>query len=53
MVGEVGVEDAGGSYEFAFVAQGGGSERMALLSWSYKTMRYLILREDVTGNRPF
>ena len=25
---------------------------MALLSWSYKTMRYLLLREEVTGKRP-
>ena len=28
-----------------------GSARMALLSWSYKTMRYLIPREEVTGKR--
>ena len=29
-----------------------GSARMALLSWSYKTMRYLLLREELTGKRP-
>ena len=29
-----------------------GSANMALLSWSYKTMRYLLLREEVTGKRP-
>ena len=29
-----------------------GSARMALLSWSYKTMRYLLPREEVTGKRP-
>ena len=29
-----------------------GSVRMALLSWSYKTMRYLLPREEVTGKRP-
>ena len=29
-----------------------GSERMELLSWSYKTMRYSLPRDDVTGKRP-
>ena len=29
-----------------------GSASMELLSWSYKTMRYLLPREDVTGKRP-
>ena len=29
-----------------------GSAKMALLSWSYKTMRYLLLQEKVTGKRP-
>ena len=29
-----------------------GSAKMALLSWSYKTMRYLLPREEVTGKRP-
>ena len=29
-----------------------GSDRMALLSCSYKTMRYLLPREEVTGKRP-
>ena len=28
-----------------------GSARMALLLWSYKTMRYLLPREEVTGKR--
>ena len=28
-----------------------GSARMALLSWSYKTMRYLLPREEVIGKR--
>ena len=30
-----------------------GSARIALLSWLYKTMRYLLPREKVTGKRPF
>ena len=29
-----------------------GSARMALLAWSYKTMSYLLPREEVTGKRP-
>ena len=29
-----------------------GSAKMALLSWSYNTMRYLLTREEVTGKRP-
>ena len=29
-----------------------GSARMALLSWSYKTMRYLLPREEVTIKCP-
>ena len=29
-----------------------GSAKMALMSWSYKTMRYLLTREEVTGKRP-
>ena len=29
-----------------------GSARMALLSWSYKTMRYLLPRKEVTGKLP-
>ena len=29
-----------------------GSTRMALLLWSYKTMNYLLLREEVTVKRP-
>ena len=29
-----------------------GSAKMALMSWSYKTMRYLLPREEVTGKRP-
>ena len=29
-----------------------GSASMALLPWSYKTMRYLLPREEVTGKRP-
>ena len=29
-----------------------GTARMALLSWSYKTMRYLLPREEVTGKCP-
>ena len=29
-----------------------GSTRMALLSWLYNTMRYLLLQEEVTGKRP-
>ena len=29
-----------------------GSARMVLLSWLYKTMRYLLPREEVTGKRP-
>ena len=29
-----------------------GSARMALLSWSYKTMRYLLPQEEVTGKLP-
>ena len=29
-----------------------GSARMALLLWSFKTMRYLIPREEVTVKRP-
>ena len=29
-----------------------GSARMALLPWSYKTMRYLLPREEVTGKQP-
>ena len=29
-----------------------GSAKMALLSWSYKTMRYLLPWEEVTGKRP-
>ena len=29
-----------------------GSAKMALLSWSYKTMRYLLPREEVNGKRP-
>ena len=29
-----------------------GSARMELLSWLYKTMRYLLQREAVTGKRP-
>ena len=29
-----------------------GSASMALLSWSYKTMRYFLPREEVTGKRP-
>ena len=29
-----------------------GSVRIAFLSWSYKTMRYLLPQEEVTGKRP-
>ena len=29
-----------------------GSAKMALLSWSYNTMRYLLPREEVTGKHP-
>ena len=29
-----------------------GSAKMALLSWSYKTTRYLLPREEVTGKHP-
>ena len=29
-----------------------GSAKMALLSWSYKTMRYLLPQEKVTGKLP-
>ena len=29
-----------------------GSAKMALLSWLYKTMRYLRPQEDVTGKHP-
>ena len=29
-----------------------GSANMTLLPWSYKTMRYLLPREEVTGKRP-
>ena len=29
-----------------------GAARMALLSWLYKTMRYLQTQEEVTGKRP-
>ena len=29
-----------------------GSAKIALLSWSYKTMRYLLPQEEVTGKRP-
>ena len=29
-----------------------GSARMAFLSWSYKTMSYLLPREDVTEKHP-
>ena len=28
-----------------------GSAKIALLSWSYKTIRYLLPREEVTGKR--
>ena len=35
-----------------FLREVSGLVRMALLAWSYKTMRYLLSREDVTGNRP-
>ena len=28
-----------------------GSARMVLLTWAYKTMRYFLLKEDVTGKR--
>ena len=29
-----------------------GSAKMDLMLWSYKTMRYLLIREDVMGKRP-
>ena len=29
-----------------------GSARMAMLLWLYKTMRYLLPQEEVTGKRP-
>ena len=29
-----------------------GSARMELLAWSYKTMRYFLPWEEVTGKRP-
>ena len=35
-----------------FLQEVSGSVRMALLSWSYKSMRYLLPREEVTVKRP-
>ena len=34
------------------IRQVSGSAKILLLSWSYKTMRYLLPREEVTGKRP-
>ena len=51
-VREVGVEDVSGSDEFALTAKVSGSAKMKLLLWSYRTMGYLLPREEVTGKRP-
>ena len=34
-----------------FLLEVSGAAKMALLLWSYKTMRYLLPREEVSGKR--